>query len=130
MLSRNALKSIGFSREGYEKVDEKRRGVALAEHWAYLAVETQDMCLAACQDIRLAATPDMCCVESYDMLRHVFRSEPIQRNHKGARQPKAASFVLALSEAHVQALNTAQVLRLQQGRCLGSQLRTCLASQK
>ncbi len=35
-----------------------------SEHWAYLTVETQDMCLAESQDIRLVGTQDMCCVES------------------------------------------------------------------
>ena len=35
-----------------------------SEHWAYLIVETQDMCLVESQDICLAETQDMCCVES------------------------------------------------------------------
>ena len=34
-----------------------------SEHWAYLIVETQDMCLES-QDICLVETQDMCCVES------------------------------------------------------------------
>ena len=34
------------------------------EHWAYLSVETQDMCLVESQDICLVETQDMCCVES------------------------------------------------------------------
>ena len=32
--------------------------------WAYLSVETQDMCLVESQDICLVETQDMCCVES------------------------------------------------------------------
>ena len=35
-----------------------------SEHWAYLIVETQDMCLVESQDICLVETQDMCCVES------------------------------------------------------------------
>ena len=35
-----------------------------SENWAYLVVETQDMCLAESQDIRLVETQDMRCVES------------------------------------------------------------------
>ena len=35
-----------------------------SEHWAYLTVETQDMCLVESQDICLVETQDMCCVES------------------------------------------------------------------
>ena len=35
-----------------------------SEHWAYLIVETQDMCLVESQDIFLVETQDMCCVES------------------------------------------------------------------
>ena len=31
------------------------------EHWAYLSVEMQDMCLVESQDIRLAEMQDMCC---------------------------------------------------------------------
>ena len=54
------------------------------EHWAYLNVEMQDMCLVESQDICLVETQDMCLV----------------------------SFVLALSEAHVLALNKAHVFRL------------------
>ncbi len=38
-----------------------------SEHWAYLIVETQDMCLVESQDVRLVETQDKCCVESYDM---------------------------------------------------------------
>ena len=36
------------------------------EHWAYLSVETQDMCLVESQDICLVETQDMCCVGSLD----------------------------------------------------------------
>ncbi len=35
-----------------------------SERWAYLIVETQDMCLVESQDICLVETQDMCCVES------------------------------------------------------------------
>ena len=49
------------------KKSKKRRAIALAEHWAYLTVETQDMCLVESQDICLVETQDMCCVESKDM---------------------------------------------------------------
>ena len=35
-----------------------------SEHWAYLTVETQDMCLVESQDICLVETQGMCCVES------------------------------------------------------------------
>ena len=34
------------------------------EHWAYLSVEMQDMCLVESQDICFVETQDMCCVES------------------------------------------------------------------
>ena len=34
------------------------------EHWAYLSVETQDMCLVESQDICLVEMQDMYCVES------------------------------------------------------------------
>ena len=34
------------------------------EHWAYLSVEMQDMCLVESQDICRVETQDMCCVES------------------------------------------------------------------
>ena len=34
------------------------------ERWAYLTVETQDMCLVESQGICLVETQDMCCVES------------------------------------------------------------------
>ena len=34
------------------------------EHWAYLSVEVQDMCLVESQDICLIETQDTCCVES------------------------------------------------------------------
>ena len=34
------------------------------EHWAYLSVEMQDMCLVESQDICLVETQDMYCVES------------------------------------------------------------------
>ena len=43
---------------------KKLRAIALAEHWAYLMVETQNMCLVESQDICLVETQDMCCVES------------------------------------------------------------------
>ena len=36
-------------------------------HWAYLFVETQDMCIVESRDIRLVETQDMCCVEILDM---------------------------------------------------------------
>ncbi len=35
-----------------------------SEHWAYLIVEMQDMCLVESQDIRLVQMQDVCCVES------------------------------------------------------------------
>ena len=35
-----------------------------SEHWTYLSVDTQDMCLAERQDVCLVETQDMCCVES------------------------------------------------------------------
>ena len=35
-----------------------------SEHWAYLIVETQNICLVEIQDICLVETQDMCCVES------------------------------------------------------------------
>ena len=35
-----------------------------SERWAYLIVETQDMCLGESQDIRHVETQDMCCAES------------------------------------------------------------------
>ena len=44
------------------KKSKKRRAIALAEHWAYLIVETQDMRLVESQDICLVETQDMCCV--------------------------------------------------------------------
>ena len=34
------------------------------EHWAYLSVEMQDMCLVESQDICLVETQDMCCVKT------------------------------------------------------------------
>ena len=34
------------------------------EHWAYLSVEMQDMCLVESQDICFVETQDMCCVET------------------------------------------------------------------
>ena len=34
------------------------------EHWAYLSVEMQDMCLVESQDICLVETQDMCCVDN------------------------------------------------------------------
>ena len=36
-------------------------------HWAYLSVETKDMCRVESQDICLVETQDMGCVESLDM---------------------------------------------------------------
>ncbi len=36
-----------------------------SEHWAYLMLETQDLCLVESQDICSVVTQDMCCVESY-----------------------------------------------------------------
>ena len=35
-----------------------------SEHWAYLIVETQDMCPVESQEIRIVETQAMCCVES------------------------------------------------------------------
>ena len=43
-----------------KKLGEKRRARALAEHWAYLTAETQDMCPVESQDIRLVETQDVC----------------------------------------------------------------------
>ena len=34
------------------------------QHWAYLSVEMQDMCLVESQDICFVETQDMCCVET------------------------------------------------------------------
>ena len=51
----------------------KRKGLEAAEgrllcvgceQWAYLGVETSDMCLVERQEIWLFETQDMCCVES------------------------------------------------------------------
>ncbi len=48
----------------FVEADKGRLLCAGSEHWAYLTVETQDMCLVESQDIRLVETQDMCCVES------------------------------------------------------------------
>ena len=37
------------------------------EHWAYLNVEMQDMCLVESQDICLVETQDMCCVAGWSV---------------------------------------------------------------
>jgi len=76
--SNNALKKYGLALDVPTKVEKtlddssggigrlRRSGSALggSEHWAYLIVETQDMCLVESQDICLVETQDMCCVES------------------------------------------------------------------
>ena len=57
----------GGAAEGRPPFVEAAEGRLLCvgcEHWAYLSVETQDMCLVESQDICLVETQDMCCVES------------------------------------------------------------------
>ena len=44
----------------------QKTGCVGCEHWAYLSVEMQDMCLVESQDICLVETQDMCCVGSLD----------------------------------------------------------------
>ena len=44
------------------------------EHWAYLSVEMQDMCLVESQDICLVEAQDMCCVGSLD--KPLLRASP------------------------------------------------------
>ena len=60
----------GGAAEGHPPFVEAAKGRLLSigcEHWAYLSVETYDMCLVESQDICLLATQDMCCVERLDM---------------------------------------------------------------
>ena len=40
------------------------KAASFVEHWAYLSVETYDMCLVESQDICLVETQDMCCVRA------------------------------------------------------------------
>ena len=42
----------------------QKTGCVGCEHWAYLSVEMQDMCLVESQDICFVETQDMCCVET------------------------------------------------------------------
>ena len=111
-----------------------------SEHWAYLIVETHDMCLVESQNIRLVETQDMCV--SCGELGHVLCSEPTQRiPQRGAafgrpplwRRPKAASFVLALNTWHILLLRrkTCALLRaktsalLRRKTCAVLRARTC-----
>ena len=57
----------GVEAEGRPPFVEAAEGRLLCvgcDNWAYLSVETQDMCLVESQDICLVETQDMCCVDS------------------------------------------------------------------
>ena len=56
----------GGAAEGRPPFVEAAEGRLLCvgcEHWAYLSVEMQDMCLVESQDICLVEMLDMCCVK-------------------------------------------------------------------
>ena len=60
----------GGAAEGRPPFVEAAEGRLLCvgcEHWAYLSVEMQDMCLVESQDICLVETQDECCVTGWSV---------------------------------------------------------------
>ena len=84
--TKEATKGGGRRPPPFVEAAEGRLLCVGSEHWAYLIVETQDVCLVESQGICLFETQDMFCVESNDMC---FVQSQYKGNHEGGR-PKAA----------------------------------------